>query len=242
MSRVIALHHALQRFACYPLLCSSLLAGVILVGRIYLSHTWGYAHMAWNLFLAWIPYLCSLWLVWRVEQRARFSWSLLVPAMLWLIFLPNAPYMVTDIVHIRHIDSFVLWYDVVLVATFAWTGCFLAIVSIHIVRSLITIWLGALGGWICVVVSAGLSGLGIYLGRVLRWNSWDVLLDPRGLIGDIVIHVTNPRQYPGVIGVTCLFAALLMVCYLMFVTAYWSPLPRIYRSTNVPPGRSPLQR
>ena len=238
MRLFIRLHHVLLRYACYPLVLSSALACAMLAGRIYLSQTWGYTHMVWNLFLAWIPFLCSIWIAQQAERHPRHSWWLLLPGMVWLIFLPNAPYMITDIRYIRFIESFLLWYDIVLIVAFAWTGCFLAVVSLHIVHTLASRHIGTAGGWIGVAMTTLLSGLGVYLGRFLRWNSWDVLVDPQGIMRDVVTHATHPQQYQAVIAVTSTFAALLMVCYLMFkVTAYSLPAPHTYPRANAPHDR-----
>jgi uncharacterized membrane protein len=75
-------------------------------------------------------------------------------------------------------------------------------------------YFGSLLSWLFVVVVLGLAGLGIYLGRFLRWNSWDLVLNPRGVLGDVAVRLADPLNYPRTLGVTLLFAALLFVCYL----------------------------
>ncbi len=212
---------------------------MMLLGRMYLSQTWGYVHMVWNLFLAWIPFLCSIWLARYAERHPRRWWGLLIPGGLWLLFLPNAPYLVTDLQYIRFIDSFWLWYDIALAATFAWTGCFLAVVSLHFVHTIAHKWLGTLAGWAFVVVIAVLSGIGVYLGRFQRWNSWDVLLDPHGLVRDVIDHIAHPHENLTSIAVTAVFAALLLVCYLMFTaSASLRPVRQTYPSAPSPHDRS----
>ncbi len=203
----------------YPLVLASLLACSVLAARIYLSHSWAYGHLVWNLFLAWVPYLCSMWAASIYRPYPGGAWRLILPGMLWLIFFPNAPYLVTEFVHLRQIAPLALWYDVGLLSTFAWTGCFLAVASLHIMQTLAKTFVGHTGSWLFVIGVAGLSGLGIYLGRFLRWNSWDLFLDPRGILVDVGSSMAHPGQRPRMFGVTFMFAAFLLVCYVAFATA-----------------------
>jgi uncharacterized membrane protein len=198
----------------YSLLLASLLGCTLLAGRIYLTHSLGYAHMLWNLLLAWIPYACSLWAV-RVSRRRPGSlWPLLVPAALWLSFLPNAPYLLTEFVHLLHVPTDKLWYDVALLLAFGWTGCFLAVASLQAMQALIWRFVGAFGSWLFVAITALLCGLGVHLGRDLRWNSWDLLLNPAGIFADISTRVAHPLDHPRSYGVTLFYAAFLLVSYI----------------------------
>ena len=96
----------------------------------------------WNLFLAWMPYACGLWAAHLHRQGPGRWWMLLIPATLWAIFFPNAPYIVTDFVHLRERPPISLWYDLGMLATFAWTGCLLAIVSLNTMQALVQNYLG----------------------------------------------------------------------------------------------------
>lgn len=214
------IHRFLSSRLFYPLVLSSLLAGVIVAGRVYFTHSGMYVFLIWNLFLAWIPYLASLWAAFSHWRHPEHWWRLIIPGAVWLIFFPNAPYILTDFVHLQHTQSFTWWYDVGLIATFAWTGCFLAVASLHSMQTLVTAFLGRVVSWLFVIVTVGLSGLGIYLGRFLRWNSWDLLVNPYGVLSDIAVRVSDPLSHPRAVGVTGMFAALLFVSYLMFTAAY----------------------
>jgi uncharacterized membrane protein len=199
-----------------PLLLFSLLACALLAMRLRLSHSWSYVFLVWNLFLAWVPYGCSLLAALLAERRPRAWGRLLMLGGLWLLFFPNALYLVTDFVHLRPRASIPLWYDIGLLAAFAWSGCFLAVASLRAMQNLVATYIGGLAGWLFVVGMIGLNGLGVYMGRFLRWNSWDLFLDPRGVLSDALHIVANPlanRQATGVIG---MFGALLLACYVMF--------------------------
>ena len=213
-----ATHDFLARRSFYPLVLSSLLACAVLAGRIFMSRSWTYAFLVWNLALAWAPYLYSLWIASIRLRHPDSPWRLVLPGALWLIFFPNAPYIVTDFIHLRAIAPIPLWFDIGLLAIFAWIGCFLAVTSLQIVQALVRAWLGAAASWCFVIGVIGLTGMGIYLGRFLRWNSWDVVLHPRGILADVLPRLRNPLDHPQTFGVTFLFAAFLLICYLTFTS------------------------
>ena len=207
-------HRFLVRQSLYPLLLSSLLAVALFAGRVYRSYSKSYVFLLWNLFLAWIPYLSSLWAD-RLHQRNPSRWwHLIIPSTLWLVFFPNAPYIVTDFWHLQERPSIPLWYDIGMLAAFAWAGLFLAVFSLQTMQRLVRHHLGSVLSWTFVTTVLGLSGLGIYLGRFLRWNSWDLFLRPKGVLRDVAVPLLNPWGHPQAFGVTFLFAALLLVCYL----------------------------
>jgi uncharacterized membrane protein len=211
-----SIFHLLARHAFGPLLLSSMLACSLLAMRMRLSGSPAFVFLVWNLFLAWLPYGWSLAAARLAARRPSAWWWLLVPGALWLLFFPNALYLVTDFVHLRPREGIPLWYDIGMLAAFALSGCFLAVASLHTMQNLVAAYLGNLASWLFVFGVVGLNGLGVYLGRFLRWNSWDVFLDPRGVLADTLHIVANPlanRQATGVIG---MFAALLLVCYVMY--------------------------
>jgi uncharacterized membrane protein len=143
---------------------------------------------------------------------------LLFPAGLWLIFFPNAPYLVTEFLHLEHRPPIPLWYDIVMVSSFAWTGCFLAIASLRTMQYLVTSYLGRLASWVFVMAALVMSGLGIYLGRFERWNSWDLFTQPQDVAYDILLRLANPFNNLRFFVFTLMFTAFLMVCYLMFTS------------------------
>ncbi|NTW01565.1 MAG: DUF1361 domain-containing protein [Oscillochloris sp.] len=73
--------------------------------------------------------------------------------------------------------------------------------------------------WVFVLVSCGLSGLGVYFGRFLRWNSWDIVFSPRGLAHELLHLLSNPAHYPQMIGVSGIFACVLGLGYLTLIAA-----------------------
>jgi uncharacterized membrane protein len=215
---ILRVHRFLSSQSLYPLLLSSFLAVGLLAVRMLFAHGWGYNNMPWNLFLAWVPYIFSF-LALFLHQLARGRWwILLFPAGLWLIFFPNAPYLVTDFLHLEHRPPIPIWYDILMLASFAWTGCFLAIASLRTMQYLVKSYLGVLASWVFVGGTLAMSGLGIYLGRFVRWNSWDLFTQPHNVIYDVLVRLANPFNNLRFFVFTLMFTAFLLVCYLMFAS------------------------
>jgi uncharacterized membrane protein len=144
--------------------------------------------------------------------------ALLLPGLLWLLFFPNAPYLVTDLIHLRGYPPVPLWYDIGMLISFAWAGCFLAVASLYIMHQIIRDFAGRAMSWLIVMGMIGLCGLGIYMGRFLRWNSWDVFLYPTEVLSDIAHRLAHPFSNLQTYGVTLMFAAFLFVCYWTFIS------------------------
>jgi uncharacterized membrane protein len=213
-NRLSQLHGLGMRQAFYSVLLATLLACTLLAGRVYLSGEWTYLFLVWNLFLAWIPYLFSLWVIYLEQRQPQRWWHLLIPGLVWLVFFPNAPYIVTDFLHLRERYPIPIWYDIGLLSAFAWAGLFLGIFSLRAMQRLVKTFVGSALSWLFVVGVVGLSGFGVYLGRFLGWNSWDLFLHPRAVFADVVVRLFHPLHHPATFGFTLLFAMFLLVCYL----------------------------
>lgn len=207
-------HRFLVRQGFYPVALSSLLCFGLYVTRVVLGRTWDFYSMLWNLFLAWIPYLSSVWAMRLHEKHPRHWWMLLVPGVVAIAFFPNAPYIVTDFLHLRTRPGIPVWYDVGLLASFAWTGVVLGVYALRLMQEIVKAWIGTLLSWGFVLIVLGLSGMGVYLGRFLRWNSWDLIFRPKAILYDIAVRLRYPFGHLSTYGVTLMFAALMFVCYL----------------------------
>ncbi|MBA8796211.1 putative membrane protein [Friedmanniella endophytica] len=170
--------------------------------------------MPWNLFLAWIPYLLALLIA--AVHRSRGPRPLLVAlGLAWLLFLPNAPYLVTDVIHLGTAWGAPLWFDAGLIALFAGTGLALGLASLLIVHRVVEARLGRLWGWCVAVGSLVLSAVGIYLGRYPRFNSWDVITNPHGLLATVLHRLTDPLGNPFLLKFGLLTSTLLLGSYLL---------------------------
>ncbi len=218
--------HFTRLHSVLPLILSSILAGGFFAFRVFYSGTRNYSNLLTNLFLAWLPYLLGVF-AYSIFRADRKRWVLiLLLGLLWLVFFPNAPYMVTDFYHLDPRPPVPLWFDISLIAIFAFTGCFLAIASLRSIHLIIEGFLGKFVGWLFALFALGLGSLGVYLGRFGRFNSWDILLAPRSVIHEIAYTILNPLDNLGFVGFTMMFSSILLVFYLMFVTSSNPPIFR----------------
>jgi uncharacterized membrane protein len=186
----------------------------MLAARMVYTGTSGHGWLAWNLFLAWIPFGLSL--VLYARARAGASLAALAPlAAVWLVFFPNAPYLVTDLKHVGSGGPVPLLYDVLLLSAGAWAGLLLGLTSLYLVHAVARRLLGAPSAWVLVVGALALSSFGIYLGRVQRWNSWDVVVHPAALASQVGSGLLHPVDYPRPLALTVLLTAFLLVSYLV---------------------------
>jgi uncharacterized membrane protein len=133
----------------------------------------------------------------------------------WLLFFPNAPYLVTDLIHLEDVDGVPLWFDALVFGAFAVTGVLLGYVSLYLIQISIRRRFGNVVAAAVALASIGLGGYGLYLGRVERWNSWDVLGRPGVLARAVTGHLTNPRSNPGAWKYSFAFAVFLVAGYLV---------------------------
>jgi uncharacterized membrane protein len=173
------------------------------------------SNLVWNLFLAWIPLVVAL-LVYDAARRGVRPAVLLAGGAAWLLFFPNAPYLLTDFKHLGSWSGVPVWFDVVLLSAAAWTGLLLGFASLYLVQSVARDLLSATAAWAIVLASLVLGSVGMYLGRFERWNSWDIVSSPRLLFGDLWAGLTSPADHPRALAVTVLFAAFLTLAYLTF--------------------------
>ncbi|MEO7839546.1 MAG: DUF1361 domain-containing protein [Anaerolineales bacterium] len=207
----------------YRLMMFSLLAGASVFSvtiwrvRSEFSGTVHYAFLIWNLFLAWIPFIIA-YITYIVSINRKWIYVIIpVAAFFWLIFFPNAPYILTDFQHLAGTwDDVPVWYDVMLLIWFAFTGLLLGMVSLFLMQEIIRREFGRWVGWAFVALVTGLSSAGIYMGRFLRWNSWDILQNPAGLAIYTFERMLDPSLQA--IGFTTLFAAFFLFLYITLYT------------------------
>ncbi|QJX48191.1 DUF1361 domain-containing protein [Hymenobacter taeanensis] len=194
------------------LLGASLTLSVLLITfRVFLSHEVLFAFLLWNLFLAIIPFGLSTMLgltAGRVKARV-----LLPVGAVWLLFFPNAPYILTDLFHLEPRAGAPYWYDLALILSCAWNGLMLAYASLTDMQAIVARRLGWGASWVFATVALLLSSFGIYLGRYLRFNSWDILTNPLTLFYDIINRILHPAAHLGTWGVTLLYGAFLLLGY-----------------------------
>lgn len=203
-----------SRFKTLSLVTVALTFSIVaLMVRIKLNKSSFYLFLIWNVFLAIIPYAITMYL----NTKANISklkigfWF-----MVWLAFLPNAPYIVTDLIHIRIGNYNLLWLDVLVVLSFALSGLFLFYLSIRDMEKLIASKFKYISTTAFTLIILFLCGFGVYLGRFLRYNSWEIISNPQILITDIFNIITSPFQNSEAWLFTLGFGGFLAVGYWIF--------------------------
>jgi uncharacterized membrane protein len=168
------------------LVASTVVALTLLAGRAWWFSA-AHLYLPWNLALAWVP-----WALGVVVSTRRTRLGLLLWLLPWVLFLPNAPYVVTDFVHLRERPPAPLWLDVMVFASFAWSGCWLGWTSLAMVHVALRRAWGSAVAHVSLVLVLGATGCGVYLGRFGRWNSWDVVTRPSALGHEMVATLGEP--------------------------------------------------
>lgn len=190
----------------------SLFAVALLGARVLRTHSGAYTFLAWNLFLAWIPFAIGLAVERFVAGRAHAA-VIAGASLAWLLFLPNAPYLVTDLIHLRFRHDAPIWFDSVMLMAFAWTGLTLGVGSVRRLAGVVGSRWGVGRARAFVIAVALLSGYGIYLGRFVRLNSWDLAAHPGWVMSELLEPLAHPLAMAHAWSVTVTQAALFLMIY-----------------------------
>jgi len=172
-------------------------------------------YMPSNLFLAWVPLVVVAFLLRRLRHDSWSSWNSLALTLVWLLFLPNSFYMISDFVHVQDVLRHNLLYDVVMFTAFIFTAALLGSSSLYMVHAELRKRVSARASDVLVTVIIFLCSFAIYLGRDLRWNSWDVLVNPAGILFDVSDHLIHPLQHGDMFTTTISFFVLLGSLYVV---------------------------
>lgn len=209
---------AFRRETLAPLLALVFASGVcvsLVVARIGWTRNLDYSFLIWNLFLAWLPLGLAVLASEAYRRGGTESWAFRGLAASWLLFFPNAPYIFTDLIHLTARFHGRFWIDLALILSCALTGLILGFLSLFLMQGVVRRRFGRAASWIFIAGVAGLSGFGIYLGRFLRFNSWDVVLQPLALCRGLMAWAANPLAHPTAYAFPALFATFVFISYLM---------------------------
>lgn len=183
--------------------------------RVNYSGTIHFLFLNWNLFLAFLPWLFSSLLF--IYPRFRKSKMILYALIFsWLLFFPNAPYILTDLFHLKLNSSMPVWFDLVFILTYAWTGLLFGFMSLWDIEKLLSEKINSKLIPVISFVLLFLGSFGIYIGRYLRWNSWDIIRKPQELAYDIGERIIYPFDHPRTWGMTVIMFIFLSIIYWSF--------------------------
>lgn len=208
------------------ILAASTAFSIVLVGlRVIHTHRLMFVWMIWNLFLAYVPYIISTGLTRKAAQRGRWRRPdrvlFLALSVTWLLFIPNTFYILTDLYHLIDCRDHRVpeWYDLALIFSFAWNGLLLGVLSVRQMEKLLLPVAGAFFGGLFIYLVMALNALGVYTGRYLRFNSWDIVANPFQLAADILHLIVHPLQNHQ--------AWSMIVCYTILLSFIYQMLKKI---------------
>jgi uncharacterized membrane protein len=200
------------------LLCSLFSIGLMVFRMLYTGHLL-FAFLVWNLFLAYLPFVISKRMT---LQSPKTTGTFLLAALAWLLFIPNSFYILTDLFHLDMNEGVPLWYDLALLLSFAWTGLLFGILSVRQMEKLFEKVFRRKLDLLFILPVMALNGFGVFVGRYLRFNSWDVITSPLQLIKDIVYVFIHPIRNR--------FDWSMIVCYTMLLTLIYYTIKKLSKS------------
>ena len=201
------------------LIISSLVSVALYGYGAVANHSLEYGFFIWNLILAWLPFLFAIWLTNVLGHKPWSSWEGITASVLWLLFLPNSFYIISDLIHFREIERHDVLFDAVMFMSFIITGMILGFASLYLVQVQLRKRLSSLKAGFWVALTLLLCSIGIYIGRDLRWNSWDILTNPGGLLFDLSDRILHPVIYGEMFVTIGSFFILLCSTYLLLWTS-----------------------
>jgi uncharacterized membrane protein/gamma-glutamylcyclotransferase (GGCT)/AIG2-like uncharacterized protein YtfP len=196
------------------LLISSVVSLGLFVYGAWRNHSFEeFSFLPWNLVLAWLPFIFAIRLVTILKRKLWSSWEGLALSVLWLSFLPNSFYMISDFIHLEDVRRLNILYDTLMFTSFIYTGVALGFSSLYLIHVQLRRRLNAYEANIWVAITLLIASSAIYLGRDLRWNSWDVITNPGGLLFDISDRLQHPASYPQMFLTVSIFFIVLSSMY-----------------------------
>jgi uncharacterized membrane protein len=187
----------------------------LLAARVIDSDSARYIFLLWNLLLAVIPVPLGWWLVQRIRLFGWLHWQQILLTLLWLSFLPNSFYLVTDFIHLRETYEASLIFDVMLLASFMCNGFILGFLSVYMIHKELIRRMSELKAYGIVALILLACSFAAYLGRFTRWNTWDLLLRPAGLLFDVSDRIINPAAHTQTYVATVTLFLLLLGVYVV---------------------------
>ncbi|MEI9913816.1 MAG: DUF1361 domain-containing protein [Candidatus Saccharibacteria bacterium] len=197
------------------LVISSLVGVLLFIYIAIIGHSLDYSYLLWNLFLAWLPLALSTRLVYVLRDKLWSSWEAITLSFFWLLFLPNSFYMISDFIHLQTTPTTNDVYYAVTFTSIIYTAVVLGFISLYMVHIEFKRRFPKQIVYPIIAVILAICSAAIYIGRDLRWNSWDVLTNPGGVIFDISDRLVHLSDYPSAIATGGVFFILLGSMYFL---------------------------
>lgn len=200
------------------LFLSMLFSCLLIAARVVHTEHRHFIFLIWNLFLAYIPYFISTQLTRLASAAAGRGPGWWMLALLWLLFIPNSFYIITDLYHLGDLYNDRImpqWFDLAMILSFVWNGLLLGVLSVRQMERIFLPRLTLTRELLFLYPVMWLNALGIYIGRYLRYNSWDIVTDPFRLLRDIATLIVHPLRHQNVWDMVLCFSILMTLIYLL---------------------------
>jgi len=192
---------------------SNLLAIGLFALRYASTQTPRYSFLIWNLFLAYLPLLIAVGLRRQLRLKPLLSPLSAILFFAWLALLPNSFYLASDLIHLQDTGEIGKLFDATMFLAFIFSAYLSGFLAVYLLHGELIRRFGRSVGHSFVALTFLACGFAIYLGRYMRWNSWDIFINPMGVIFDVSEPIVNPVAYPESLLTTATFFLLLGTMY-----------------------------
>ncbi|MGN6419140.1 MAG: DUF1361 domain-containing protein [Pseudobacter sp.] len=195
------------------LVLSVLFSVALIMARMVYTGTLTYVFLIWNIFLGALPYFITRTISKNPALTAsRFRFILVF--LLWLFWMPNSFYIITDLFHLGSTPNMPRWYDLALILSCAWNGLLLGVLSVRQMEKILQERAPKISGWWFIVPVMFLNAWGVYIGRFLRFNTWDIVSNPFVLMADILDMLVHPVENRYAWGMVLCYSVMMGIMYL----------------------------
>jgi uncharacterized membrane protein len=187
--------------------CFLVLLRILVTGQIT------FIFLVWNLFLATIPYIISRY-CWLYFHLLKNRMMVAVLFIAWLLFIPNSFYILTDLFHLGNTGNAPLWYDLLVILSFAWNGLILGLLSVRHMEKVFQCRFGTSHELLFLYPVMWLNAFGVYIGRYLRFNSWDIITSPFRLFVDVIDILIHPMDNKNALAMVITWSVFMTLIYL----------------------------
>ena len=213
MNKIITIY-VLNRKQDTAVWLASVVAITLLLLRVKITHSMYLLFLIWNLFLAIIPYFLSSSIYNNFFEKGKKIQNYIY-VLTWVLFIPNTFYILTDFTHLHFKNTFQFGLDMLILSSFSFAGFYLGLHSLHHIHQLTIAKYGNKTGNLFILTISFLCAFGIYLGRILRFNSWDIISKPIELTYKSIYALFNVET----IIYTLQLGTIILITYLIFY--YW---------------------
>lgn len=179
----------------------------LLLFRVYVLGSYSFLFLVWNLFLAWVPYIASLFLDVKQRMVQVFAW------VVFTAFLANAPYIITDLIHVKTLAKVNPFFDAAVIFFAAWLGMMLSCVALNNMYTHLRARFSRAKVYTVMGLFFWLVAIALYLGRYKRWNSWNLITHPTEIVSDFVRVVADMRADPSAVYASIAISFITFVCF-----------------------------